>query len=102
MFKLWTNARADAMRLPLFVSAVMITRLLDFPLPAKGNANHEKMHITEVIMPALYGPHLLADFSCRFRFGVLATFADADRQLELNQKPAGMPQQAGTRHGMLI
>jgi hypothetical protein len=31
MFKLWTNARAEAIRVPLFVSSVRISELLDLP-----------------------------------------------------------------------
>jgi len=51
MFKLWTNARAEATLLPLFVSAVMMARLLENPVyPVRVMRKHEKMHITEVIM----------------------------------------------------
>jgi hypothetical protein len=51
MFRLWTKARAEASRLPLFVSAVMMARLLENSCYlVRVMRNHEKMHITEVIM----------------------------------------------------
>lgn len=52
MFRLWTNARADAILVLLIVSAVWISGSSNcFYYRLRVMRNREKIHITEVITP---------------------------------------------------